>query len=100
MQFHQLLRQCEADTKATLRPLQGTFNLSKHLEDAVNLSRIDADARVTYLNQHLVAAVFDFRSEPDAAAFVRELASVVQQIDHDLAQTDGIGIQIYRIGRR
>src|SRR5688572_15676709 len=100
MQFHQVLRQCESDAKPTLRPLHGTLNLSKHLEDAVNLTRVDAAAAVSYFNQDVAAQVFDFRCEPDVATFVRELARVVQEIDHDLTETYGIGIQVYRIGRQ
>ena len=48
MQFHQVFRQCQSDAETAPGSLQRGINLRKHLKDARNLVRGEADTGIAH----------------------------------------------------
>ena len=87
--------QRQANAESALRPLQRPINLREHVEDAGQHVAGDADAVVSHADDGITP--FPFGGEPDVTAPLGVLGGVVQQVQEDLSEPDGIGVQMDRL---
>ena len=101
-QFHQLLRDGQAQTRAAVLAGSGTVGLGETLEDEPELVLGDADAGIGDGEAETSRpVVFGIRLDPHfEPALVGELDRVAEQVDEDLAQPVRIADQITRDVRR
>ena len=77
--------------KPALRTIQRPIGLSKEVEDVRQKFRSNANPGIADPNDRLSA--FLLNGEPDMTTFVRILRGIVEQIDDDLFEPSGIGMQ-------
>jgi hypothetical protein len=98
VQLHELLDQRQADAEPPRRVLRALLGLREHLEDAVELRGRDPDAVVVDRQACLVAVAREL--DAHAAAGIRELARVVEQVAEHLCEALAVPVQDEGAGYR
>ena len=84
MEFHQLLHQGQAQTRALVTPTHGTFGLAEPFKEVGNLVGPNPDPRIAHLQQIMLPR--GFHRDRDRSAARRELHGIGEQVIEHLIE--------------